>query len=491
MNGSFGILSAILWSPLICAVVICLLPKTQLKAIQSLALLGSGISFLLAWRLLGSFAAGSGGLQFAESVEWVPELGMTYRLAVDGLSLPMVLLTTLITPACLIASLAMKERMKAYFAWFMLLEFAALGVFMAQDWFLFYMFWEITLVPMFFLIGIWGGERRGPASLSFFLYTLGGSVFMLLAIIAAYVNSPGHSFDFAVLAQASSAWSTEFQILVFAGFLLGVAVKIPAFPLHGWLPLAHVEAPVPVSMFLSAVLLKMGAYGLIRAGVLLPEGIEWFAPILFVGAIINITYGSLMSWRQTDLKAMVAFSSVSHMGFVLLGVSALTVTGFTGAVMQMFTHGIITASLFLLVGVIYERTHTRDITEFSGLSRNMPVYAVFMSLALLASMGLPGLAGFISEFHALVGAYERFGIYSASASVGILVTAAYSFRTIGHLFAGTVNPKWEHLKDINVREMIPVFVLAVLMVAIGIYPGPLLDLMKASLSVSVEAFALP
>ena len=491
MNESFGILSAILWVPLLCAALICLLPKTQLKAQQSVALLGSSISFLLAWRLLGSFAAASGELQFAETVEWVPELGMTYRLALDGLSLPMVLLTTLITPACLIASLGMNERMKAYFAWFMLLEFAVLGVFMAQDWFLFYMFWEITLVPMFFLIGVWGGERRGPASLSFFLYTLGGSVFMLLAIIAAYVNSPGHSFDFAALMQARSGWSTEFQIVVFAGFLLGVAVKIPAFPLHGWLPLAHVEAPAPVSMFLSAVLLKMGAYGLMRAGVLLPAGIEWFAPLLFAGAMINITYGSLMSWRQTDLKAMVAFSSVSHMGFVLLGVSALTVTGFTGAVMQMVTHGIITAGLFLLVGVIYERAHTRDITEFSGLSRNMSAYAVFMPMALLASMGLPGLAGFVSEFHALVGAYERFGLYSAIASLGVLVTAAYTFRTIGRMFTGAFNPKWEHLQDMNAREMIPAIVLAVLTVVIGLSPGPLLNLMKATLTVSAETFRSP
>jgi len=483
-----GTLSTILWIPLLGAIVICFLPKQQLKAIQFVALICAGISFLLGWSLLGSFDASSSALQFVEKLPWVPELGMTYSLGVDGLSLPMVLLTTLITPACLIASLGMTERMKAYFAWFMLLEFAVLGVFMAQDWFLFYMFWEITLVPMFFLIGVWGGERRGPASLSFFLYTLGGSVFMLLGIIAAYVNSPGHTFDFAALAQASSGWSREFQIFVFGGFLLGVAVKIPAFPLHGWLPLAHVEAPVPVSMFLSAVLLKMGAYGLIRAGVLLPVGIEWFAPTLFVIALINITYGSLMSWRQTDLKAMVAFSSVSHMGFVLLGVAALTVTGFTGAVMQMVTHGIITGGLFLLVGVIYERAHTRDVTEFGGLSKNMPTYAVFMSLALLASMGLPGLAGFISEFHALVGAYERFGIWVAIASVGVLVTAAYSLRTIGRMFTGTFNPKWEHLRDMNTREFIPAAVLAVLTVGIGIFPGPLLNLMKATLTQSAVIF---
>ena len=483
-----GILSAILWLPAAAALLILLLPKEQLKAIQGVALIGAGISLLLSWSLLGSFDASSPALQFSERLNWVPELGMTYSLGVDGLSLPIVLLTTLITMACLIASLGMTERMKAYFAWFMLLEFAVLGVFMAQDWFLFYMFWEITLVPMFFLIGVWGGERRGPASLSFFLYTLGGSVFMLLGIIAAYVNSPGHTFDFAALTAASSTWSTEFQILVFGGFLLGVAVKIPAFPLHGWLPLAHVEAPVPVSMFLSAVLLKMGAYGLMRAGVLLPEGIEWFAPILFVIGMINITYGSLMSWRQTDLKAMVAFSSVSHMGFVLLGVAALTVTGFTGAVMQMVTHGVITAGLFMFVGVIYERAHTRDVTEFGGLSRNMPMYSVFMSLALLASMGLPGLAGFISEFHALVGAFERFGVWVAVASVGVLVTAAYSLRTIGRMFTGTFNPKWEHLTDMNTREMVPAVVLAVLTVGIGIFPGPLLNLMKATLVQSAAAF---
>ena len=483
-----GTLSTILWVPLIGAIAICLLPKQQLKAIQGVALLCAGISLLLSWGLLGSFDASSAAIQFAEKHAWVPELGMTYSLGVDGLSLPVVLLTTLITLVCLIASLGMTERMKAYFAWFMLLEFAVLGVFMAQDWFLFYMFWEITLVPMFFLIGVWGGERRGPASLSFFLYTLGGSVFMLLGIIAAYVNSPGHTFDFAAMLAASGGWSREFQILVFGGFLLGVAVKIPAFPLHGWLPLAHVEAPVPVSMFLSAVLLKMGAYGLMRAGVLLPIGIEWFAPILFVIAMINITYGSLMSWRQTDLKAMVAFSSVSHMGFVLLGVAALTVTGFTGAVMQMVTHGIITAGLFMFVGVIYERAHTRDVTEFGGLSRNMPMYSVFMSLALLASMGLPGLAGFISEFHALVGAFERFGIWVAVASVGVLVTAAYSLRTIGRMFTGTSNPKWEHLTDMNMRELAPAVVLGAFTVAIGIFPGPLLNLMKATLVHSAAAF---
>lgn len=477
-----GILSLIVWLPLLGALAILFMPKDQTRNIQMIALTFSGLSFALACSLLFSFNYTTGGLQFAEHLPWVPEMGMTYSLALDGISLPMVLLTTLITPCCIIASLNMTDRVKAYFAWFMLLETAVLGVFTAQDWFLFYMFWEITLVPMFFLIGVWGGERRGPASLSFFLYTLGGSIFMLLGIVAAYVNSTSHSFDMTVLMQSSAGWNAELQALVFFGFFLGMAVKIPAFPLHGWLPLAHVEAPVPVSMFLSAILLKMGAYGLIRAGVLLPLGLEWFLPILLALGLVNIVYGALMAWRQTDLKAMVAFSSISHMGFVLLGISAMTITGLTGAVMQMVTHGIITAALFFLIGVLYDQARTRDITEFSGLSRQIPYYGVLMSIALLASMGLPGLAGFISEFHAILGAFERWGLYVAIASIGVLVTAAYSLRTIGRMFTGTFDPRWSHLKDITPLQMIAAVPLVFLVVAIGIFPSPALNIVNPTVA---------
>jgi len=474
------VLSLLIWIPLLGAAVILFVPKEQTKLIQKIALTCASVSFLLSVYLLANFKQTTGGLQFTESLQWVPEMGMTYSLGVDGLSLSMIVLTTLITVACLLASLTLTDRVKAYFAWFMLLEFAVLGVFAAQDWFLFYMFWEITLVPMFFLIGIWGSERKGPASLSFFLYTLGGSIFMLLGIIAAYVNSPVQSFDMSVLAQGNAGWNMELQALIFFGFFLGMAVKIPAFPLHGWLPLAHVEAPVPVSMFLSAILLKMGAYGLFRAGVLLPQGLEWFLPVLFVLGMINIVYGALMAWRQTDLKAMVAYSSISHMGFVLVGIAALTVTGFTGAIMQMVTHGIITAALFFLIGVLYEQAKTRDITEFGGLSRQIPRYGALMSIALLASMGLPGLAGFISEFHVILGAFERWGLYVAIASVGILVTAAYSLRTIGGMFTGAIDPRWNHLEDIRGVQMMAAFVLVFLMIAIGIYPSPALNVVNST-----------
>ena len=476
-----GILSAITWLPLIGALVVLGLPKQQVKLIQMVSIAASAASFVLAWTLLASFNQATSALQFVERLSWVPEMGMTYVMGVDGLSFPMVLLTSLMSLVAMVASTRITERVKAYFAWLLVLETAMLGVFMAQDWFLFYMFYEITLIPMFFLIGIWGGRNKGQASMSFFLYTLGGSIFMLLGIIAVYLNNQGHSFDMVQLSQANTGWTADFKIMVFAAFFIGLAVKIPAFPLHGWLPLAHVEAPIPVSVLLSAVLLKMGGYGLMRVAGMLPEGISWFAPMLFILGLINIIYGALMAWRQTDLKAMVAFSSISHMGFVLLGMSALTATGFTGVVMQMFTHGIIVGALFLLVGCLYERAHTREIGEFSGLAQKVPVFSVVMSLTLLASMGLPGLAGFVSEFHTLLGGFHRWGLWVALASIGIVVTAAYSLRAINQMFLGAFNPRWEHITDLNGREVLMMTPLVLLMVGLGIFPGAALTLMGSTL----------
>ncbi len=483
-----GILSIITWIPLVGAVIVLLIPKQQVRLIQSVAIVCASLSFALSWNLLASFDHTSSALQFVERYSWIPEMGMTYALGVDGLSLPMVLLTTLLMLIAMITSVTITERVKAYYAWFMLLEFAVIGVFEAQDWFLFYMFWEITLIPMFFLIGVWGGEGKGPASMSFFLYTLGGSVFMLLGIIAAYLATPTHTFDMVEMVKANVEWSKDFQIYVFLAFFIGLAVKVPVFPVHGWLPLAHVEAPVPVSVILSGILLKMGGYGLMRISGLFPLGLEWFAPFLLVLGLINIVYGSLMAWRQTDLKAMVAFSSISHMGFVALGISGLTVIGFTGALYQMFAHGVITGALFLLVGVIYDRTHTRQATDFSGLSQRVPVYSTLMSLALLASMGLPGLGGFIGEFHALVGAFQTWGLYVAIASIGILVTAAYSLRTIGQMFTGQLNPRWADLKDMSGRELVTVVPLAVMMVGLGLFPSVVLAIMDTTLTHMVAVF---
>ena len=482
------ILSTIMWIPLVGVAIILLMPKQLVKPIQFVALIFSGISFVLSWKLLGSFDGQSIDLQFGEQYAWIPEMGMTYTLGVDGLSFPMVLLTTLLALVSLIVAMNITDRAKGFFAWFLLLEFALLGVFMAQDWFLFYMFWEITLIPMFFLIGIWGGKGRGIASMSFFLYTLGGSVFMLLGIIAAYLSTPEHTFNMLEMVEANVGWSREFQIFGFVAFFLGMAVKVPVFPLHGWLPLAHVEAPVPISMILSGILLKMGGYGLIRAAGLFPMGIEWAAKFLWILAAISIVYGALMAWLQTDLKAMVAYSSISHMGFVVMGISGLNLTGFSGAVFQMFAHGLVTGALFLLVGVIYDRTHTREATDFGGLSQVVPIYAGMMSLAFLASMGLPGMAGFIGEFHALLGAFERWGLWVIVATLGILITAAYSLRAIGQMFMGEFNVRWKGLGDMSARELIALSPLAILIVGLGIFPGLGLSLIHPTLAHIVDVF---
>jgi len=478
------ILSMLTWTPLVGVIIILVLPRQRVRLIQGVALVCATISLLLAWSLLFRFDGDTAALQFTERQEWIPELGMTYILGVDGLSFPLLLLTTLVGMVAVIASLSITERVKPYFAWFLLLQFAVLGVFVSQDWFLFYVFWEIGLVPMFFLIGLWGGQRRDVATMSFFLYTLAGSIFMLLGIIAVYLQADAGTFDMQALMQVRvrDGWDQAFQILPFLAFFLGFAVKIPVFPLHGWLPLAHVEAPTPVSIMLSGLLLKMGAYGLLRVSGLLPEGLEWFAPALLVLGLINIMYGALLAWRQTDLKAMVAYSSIDHMGFVLVGIAALNVTGFTGALMMMLTHGIITGALFFLVGVLYERAHTRDISAFGGLMTAIPTFSVLMSLALIASMGMPGLAQFVSEFHVLVGAFERWGLLVIIAGAGILITAAYSLRTIGSMLMGPVNPKWTGLKDVGGREMAALLPLVVLMVVLGLFPSLALGLMDTTLT---------
>jgi len=465
------ILTAITWLPIVGVAVIMLLPRGQARLAKAVALAAAGGSLVLSWGLLISFDRSSSEPQFTERTTWIPELGMTYSLGVDGLSFPMILLTTLLSVVALIASLKVDRNIKAYFAWMLLLEFAILGVFVARDWFLFYVFWEIALVPMFFLIGMWGGPKKERATLTFFLYTLGGSIFMLLGIFAVYLATDPHTFDMAAIEAASGEWTRGFQIAPFLAFFVGFAVKIPVFPLHGWLPLAHVQAPTPVSIMLSGVLLKLGAYGILRVADALPLGLQAFLPWLFALALINILYGAFLAFRQTDLKAIVAFSSISHMGFVLLGIAALNVTGVSGAVFMMLAHGIITGGLFLLVGIIYERTHTMDIGQLSGLSGQVPVYAGITVLALLASMGLPGLAQFVGEFQTLIGAFERWGLFVLFASLGILVTATFTLRVIAGMFTGELDERWKGVHDLGGRELAAAVPLALLTVVLGIFPS--------------------
>ncbi|MDQ3056034.1 MAG: NADH-quinone oxidoreductase subunit M [Actinomycetota bacterium] len=475
-----GILTATIWLPVAGLVVILVLPKGQAAVAKHVALVAAGGSLVLSWGMLASFDRSSSAPQFTERAQWIPELGMTYSLGVDGLSFPLILLTTLLTVVALLASSKVDRSPKAYFAWMLLLEFAILGVLSARDWFLFYVFWEIALVPMFFLIGMWGGPRKERATLTFFLYTLGGSIFMLLGIFAIYLAVEPRTFDMAALEAASGDWTRGFQMLPFLAFFVGFAVKIPVFPLHGWLPLAHIQAPTPVSIMLSGVLLKLGAYGILRVADTLPLGLQAFLPGLFVLALINILYGAFLAFRQTDLKAVVAFSSISHMGFVLLGIAALNVTGVSGAVFMMLAHGVITGGLFLLVGIIYERTKTMELGQLSGLSGQVPKYTGVAVLALLASMGLPGLAQFVGEFQTLIGAFERWGLFVLFASLGILVTATFTLRVISAMFTGELDPRWKGVRDLGVIELTAAAPLAVLTVVLGIFPSLALGLTDAT-----------
>jgi NADH-quinone oxidoreductase subunit M len=358
-----------------------------------------------------------------------------------------------------------------------------LGVFVSLDLFLLYVFWEVMLVPMYFLIGIWGGRRREYAAIKFFLYTLLGSVIMLLGILALYFTSQPHTFDMVELMRQQGTFVRTFQIIVFLALYVGFAIKVPVFPFHTWLPDAHVEAPTAISVLLAGVLLKMGGYGLLRISYpILPTGAHWFAWPLAILGVINIVYGSLVAMAQKDLKKLIAYSSVGHMGFVLLGAAAMTPTGLNGAMMQMINHGVITGALFLLVGVLYDRAHTRQIEAFSGLAVRIPVYVGIMSFTMFASLGLPGLSGFVSEFLSLAGAFPVYPVLVIISGVGIVITAAYFLWTIRRMFLGKLNDRWADLPDINFRELVTVVPLMILMVLIGVYPSILIKLMDPALS---------
>ncbi len=478
-----NMLSLVTFAPLVGALIILCTPKENVKAIQITAFVFAGIALIASLAMLPGFNRGTHEMQFVERFAWIPSFGVQYFMGVDGLSYPLVLLTTFMSVIALVGSLGIENRVKEYFFWFLVLEVGMLGVFCALDLILFYVFWELTLVPMYFLIGVWGGPRKEFAAIKFFLYTLTGSVFMLLAILALYFASPApHTFDILELAKMTGGWDRHFQILVFLGLYFGMAIKIPAFPFHTWLPLAHVEAPTAISVILAAVLLKMGVYGLLRISYsLAPLGFQWFLPALIVIAVINIVYGALCAMAQTDMKKMVAYSSVNHMGYCLLGIAGMTTAGFTGAVFQMLTHGIITGALFLLVGVIYDRAHTRDISAFGGLSVKLPVYAGLMAMTCFASLGLPGLAGFIGEFLCFLGAFQTWKLAATISVLGIIATAAFFLRMMQKVFLGKFNEKWAGLEDMSARELVSIVPLAVLTVLFGVYPKWPLDLMNKTL----------
>ncbi|MGD0785175.1 MAG: NADH-quinone oxidoreductase subunit M [Sedimentisphaerales bacterium] len=482
----FPILTCIVFLPLAGGLIILFVPKKNIGLIKTVATAVTAIDLILSIILLVNFNY-SGAMQFEENLNWIPSVNIFYHLGIDGISIGLIFLTTLLSFLACIGSYSIGMRQKEYFFLYLLLATGMLGTFVALDLVLFYVFWEIVLVPMYFLIGIWGGPRKEYAAIKFFIYTLAGSIFMLLGILAFYFTSTPHTFSILELGKTTGALTMPIQILIFIAFYLGFAVKVPVFPFHTWLPDAHVEAPTPISVLLAGVLLKMGGYGFFRISFpLLKDAAHYFVlPFAILGAI-NIVYGAVVAMAQTDFKKMVAYSSVSHMGFVMLGLASMTTTGFNGALLQMFNHGIITGAMFFLVGVIYDRAHTRDLDKFGGLGVKMPVYAGMLTVFSLASLGLPGLSGFVSEFMSLLGSYAAFKIITIVSVLGIVITAGYFLYMLQRVLMGPLNEKLAGIIDINKRELFTLIPLMAIAILIGVYPLAALKFQMAAIEQLIQ-----
>jgi NADH-quinone oxidoreductase subunit M len=506
---TFPILSVITFLPLVGAVVILFAPRDRPDLARTIALGASGLAWVFSLVLVVSFILPNGtngldpgGFQQVEQADWIPAFGIQYKLGVDGLSLVLVVLTTTLSWICILASFGpIKERVKEYMASFLILEVGLLGVFLALDMFLFYIFWEVVLVPMYLIIGIWGGPRRIYATIKFFLYTLVGSLLMLVAILAtAFTYSAGHggswsgAFDFLALrAYGPTGFSDSLQLFAFAAFFLAFAIKVPMFPFHTWLPDAHVEAPTAGSVILAGVLLKLGGYGFIRFALpLFPYAAKTFGPAIIVLSLIAIIYGAIVALVQPDLKKLVAYSSVSHMGFVTLGIFMFQTNGMNGAILQMVSHGVITGALFLLVGVIYERTHDRTIAKMGGLSAVTPVYAAMFGFFMFASVGLPGLSGFVGEFLVFLGAWSYNPWVAAIACFVMILAAGYLLWMFQRLFSGEVTDFLKglghHLTDIRPIEVLTLVPLGTLVLVFGLFPGLILSLIAGPVDTVMAGF---
>ncbi len=493
MNSWFSILNMVAFFPLVGILVILLLPRERISLIRWTALITSLITFGLSLVMLAQFDRSNPDLQMVVRAPWI-QVGtwtIEYHIGIDGLSILLVLLTTLLTPISILSTwTAIEERVKEFMAFFLLLEVGMVGVFLAQDLFLFYVFWEFTLVPMYFLIGIWGGPRRMYAAIKFFLYTMAGSILMLLAIVWLALQMGTFSVPDLI---ARGGIPLNIQTWLFLAFAAAFAIKVPMWPLHSWLPDAHVEAPTAGSVILAGVLLKMGTYGFLRFNIpLFPEATVRFAPWIAGLAVIGILYGAAVSYAQRDVKKLVAYSSVSHLGFVMLGLFALNPQGIQGGLLQMINHGLSTGALFLAVGMIYERRHTREFDAFGGLWKVMPVYAALTLIITLSSMGLPGLNGFVGEFTILLGAFGSQAIgspwFAGLAAIGVILAAVYLLYMFQRMFMGPLDKEEnKRLKDLGWREVVTLAPLLILIFWIGLYPAPFFNLISPSVGKLVAA----
>jgi NADH-quinone oxidoreductase subunit M len=513
-----GILTWMTFLPVLGMIVVLALPKDSKTATRWISLLFTALQVVLAGVVFMNFGRGIpgvnvlDGIQFKEmatwidikSVSWFGRIHIDYFVGIDGISVAMVMLTALISFIAVLSSWTIEKSVKGFFALLLLLDTGMMGVFVSLDFFLFYVFWEVMLLPMYFLIGVWGGPRREYAAIKFFLYTLLGSVLMLLAMLALYFSvsiiDPAtgvkmHTFNMLAMMNPANfepgsilaGLNTYWRYVAYVALFIGFAIKVPIFPFHTWLPDAHVEAPTAISVILAGVLLKMGTYGLMRiAFPIFPDAAMYFLyPLAFVG-FINIVYGALCAMAQKDFKKLIAYSSVSHMGVVILGMAAMNTQGMVGAMFQMFNHGTITAMLFLIVGVLYDRAHTRGLDDFGGIMNQMPKYSAIMVVAFFAALGLPGLSGFVSEAFSFLGAFQTFRWVTIASTLGIVLTAAYMLWTLQRVFLGTLPEKWKDLPDINGRELAMLVPLGIIVLVLGVYPSPMLDLMNSSANALVD-----
>lgn len=488
----FDVLPMLIIVPLLTAAVLAFLPAGRDELHKITALIGSVITGMLSISLLLDFDATDGGFQFLVERTWLVELGLGWTLGVDGISLFLVVLTGVLFPIALITTEPHHDS-KPYHIWLMILMAGSMGAFVALDMLLFYMFFEVVLVPMYFLIGGWGHGNRVAAAMKFFLYTMAASALMLVGIVSLVVLTAREtgvtSFDVRVLAESQALGETA-AMLVFASFALAFAVKVPVFPVHTWLPDAHTEAPTAGSIILAGVMLKLGTYGLIRFGVyLFPQAVRDLAPVFLTLGVIGIIYGAAVATMQKDLKRLVAYSSVAHMGFVVLGIFALNSQGLQGSILQMVNHGISTGALFILVGWIYERRHTRQIEALGGLQKVAPVMATVFTVVMLSSVGLPGLNGFVGEFLILLGVYSAAQWWAVVAVAGVILAALYLLWAYQRSFHGPVEGDNADMPDLKLSELLGIAPLLLLIVGLGVYPKPLLERMEPAVDRLIEHVA--